>query len=161
MHAIALAVFLLQQEQTHFVNEAGKDCCIRLRTERAAKMENSNCFSDVFKSWGKFVLYHSVVCYCVTVFLLGTRPSRYSFSQRKSEKLKGRRLRRAERTAKLRIFFVLVVHFVCVLTKTIPWLISIVCQQTSTSSFGRGSSEVVIIIRLCARSAPKNCFKLS
>ena len=38
MHAIALAVFLLQQEQTHFVNEAGTDCCIRLRTERAAKL---------------------------------------------------------------------------------------------------------------------------
>ena len=39
MHAIALAVFLLQQEQTHFVNEAGKtvvyDC---MRTERAAKL---------------------------------------------------------------------------------------------------------------------------
>ena len=38
MHAIALAVFLLQQEQIHFVNEAGTDCCIRLRTERAAKL---------------------------------------------------------------------------------------------------------------------------
>ena len=37
MHAIALAVFLLQQEQTHFVNEAGKDCCIRLRTDAPQK----------------------------------------------------------------------------------------------------------------------------
>ena len=50
MHAIALAVFLLQ-EQTHFLNVAVKDCCIRLRTERVAKKkENSNSFSDVFKS---------------------------------------------------------------------------------------------------------------
>ena len=40
MHAIALAVFLLQQEQTHFVNEAGKDCCIQLQTERRKKWRN-------------------------------------------------------------------------------------------------------------------------
>ena len=66
MHAIALAVFLLQQEQTHFVNEAGKDCCIRLRTERAAKIENSNCFSDVlsleenFTSFCCMLLYYDI-----------------------------------------------------------------------------------------------------